>query len=222
MPHPAIIKSSFPELAKFVTSCHAVVRGIVSSLNKSLNLPPGLLESMHELNNQSCDQARLTHAKPSNQGLTTSLGEHTDFGSVTVLFNQLGGLQALAPNKKDWEFVLPRPDLAVINLGDSLIQLVGSKLYSAVHRVCAPPKPQNEMERYSVVYFSRPNSSVKLRSLFEYPTDSAVEMAERETGRQFLSADAWVERRAKNWNVKQYQDEDSYKLSRGTEHNRDA
>lgn len=218
--HPQVVLDHFAQLQTFMRSCHRVVSIITASLGKSLGLPPELLESLHKLDEPSVDQARVTHAPPLRPSNTIALGEHTDFGSVTVLFNHLGGLQVLAPNKRDWEYVRPRPDCAVINLGDSLIKLLDGKLYSAVHRVVGPPGLQADSERYSVVYFARPNSSAKLRSLFEYPYPEDVTKLEKSTGQRLLNADEWVKQRAYMWNTAQYKDKQSYKLSRGTEHNR--
>jgi isopenicillin N synthase-like dioxygenase len=59
----------------------------------------------------------------------------TDFGSVTILFNQLGGLQVINPQSYEWKYVKPQPDHAIVNLGDALVKLVGDRLYSGVHRV---------------------------------------------------------------------------------------
>ncbi|KIX99381.1 uncharacterized protein Z520_04957 [Fonsecaea multimorphosa CBS 102226] len=219
--HPQVVLDRFEELKTFMKSCHNVIYAITRSLGKSLGLPDGLLESLHELDKPSVDQARVTCAPPVRPAETITLGEHTDFGSVTVLFNQLGGLQVLAPNKRDWEYVRPRPECAVINLGDSLIKLLGGRLYSAVHRVVVPPGPQGECMRHSVVYFSRPNSSVKLRDLFQYPTEEDVARLEQSSGERLLNADEWVKQRAHNWNTAQYKGKESYKLSRGTEHNRE-
>lgn len=66
-----------------------------------------------------------------------------------------------------------------------------------------------------VVYFSRPNSDVPLRSLFEDPKEA------EERGEELMNADAWVANRAKKWNSANYKGRESYKESRGTEHNRD-
>ncbi|OCT52474.1 oxidoreductase, 2OG-Fe(II) oxygenase family [Cladophialophora carrionii] len=219
--HPQVVLDRFDELKTFMKSCHQVIYTITTSLGKSLGLPAGLLESLHELEKPSVDQARVTCAPPIRPAETITLGEHTDFGSVTVLFNRLGGLQVLAPNKRDWEYVRPRPDCAVINLGDSLIKLLGGRLYSAVHRVVAPPGEQGDCMRHSVVYFSRPNSSVKLRDLFQYPSDEDVARLEKSSNETLLNADEWVKQRAHNWNTAQYKGKESYKLSRGTEHNRE-
>lgn len=127
-----------------------------------------------------------------------------------VLFNQLGGLQVLAPHSKTWQYVRPRPDCAIINLGDAFVKLCGNRLYSAVHRVVGPPGAQAQSDRHSVVYFARPNSDVLLRSLFEDPDAE---------GEGLMNADDWVRQRARTWNSANYKNKESYQASRGTEHN---
>lgn len=235
-PHPDVVKERFEELQKFMRACHRVVTLLLGSLGKSLGLPDGLLESLHRIDKPSCDQARVTHAPPIGPD-TISLGDHTDFGSITVLFNQLGGLQVLKPNTREWQYVKPRPECAVINLGDAFVKMVDQRLYSAVHRVVGPPGDQSRCERHSVslssftdpdarnhpslligievVYFSRPNSDVMLRSVFEDPKSAPT------NGEKLMNADEWVAMRARNWNKRNYTDASSYRASRGTEHNRD-
>lgn len=71
------------------------------ALSKELGLGPDIIPTFHQVNKTSGDTARVTHAPPIAAD-TIALGEHCDFGSVTVLFNQLGGLQVLEPNTRDW------------------------------------------------------------------------------------------------------------------------
>ena len=167
-PHPAVVTDDFPQLAQYIRSCHAIVSVVVRTLGRSLGLPPDLLPSLHRIDRPSCCQARVTHAPPIPSS-TVALGEHSDFGSVTVLFNRLGGLQVLNPDyhestdpnrEPEWKYVIPRPECAIINLGDALVKLCGNRLYSAVHRVLGPPGEQAQRQRHSVVYFARPNSDV--------------------------------------------------------------
>lgn len=150
--HPEVIRQRFDELQNFMRACHRVVTLLLGSLGKSLGLADGLLESLHRIDKPSCDQARVTHAPPVGPEII-SLGDHTDFGSVTVLFNQLGGLQVLKPQTREWLYVKPRPECAVINLGDAFVKMVDQKLYSAVHRVVGPPGEQSRCERHSVSFY---------------------------------------------------------------------
>ena len=93
------------------------------------------------------------------------MGAHTDFGTLTILFNRLGGLQVLPPEEDEWLYVQPIPGHAIVNLGDALTKFSHRLLRSNIHRVVAPPGKQAELTRYSLVYFSRPQDDVLLKTL---------------------------------------------------------
>ncbi|KAK5166916.1 uncharacterized protein LTR77_007645 [Saxophila tyrrhenica] len=204
--HPETIKRRRAELEEFMASCHRVVLMVLRTLGEQLGLAPDTLPDLHRLDRVGGDQARVTHAPPVSAD-TITLGEHTDFGSVTVLFNQLGGLQVINPESQDYKYVKPQPGCAIINLGDALVKLVGGRLYSGVHRVVGPPGEQAQSPRHSVVYFSRPNGEVKLKSLLD-PDD----------GEEAMTADDWIAQRAKLRRTANFQGESTYHASRGTEH----
>lgn len=96
---------------------------------------------------------------------------------------------------------------AIINLGDAIVKLVGDRLYSAVHRVIGPPGEQAQSPRHSVVYFSRPNGDIKLRSLLD---DEDQEGA--------MTADEWIANRVKLRRTANFKDAETFNASRGTEH----
>ncbi|CAN9428384.1 unnamed protein product [Alternaria alternata] len=78
---------------------------------------------------------------PANAASTgDQLGQiaHTDVGSITVLYAQLGGLQVL-DSQGSWKFVQPKAGHAVVNIGDSLRFLTGKMLRSSLHRVVPHP-----------------------------------------------------------------------------------
>ncbi|KAJ9645768.1 hypothetical protein H2199_002808 [Coniosporium tulheliwenetii] len=174
---------------------HAVVSLVLRILNARLGLPPGHLESLHRLDAPSGDQVRFVKAPPQPpKDRRTALGEHTDFGSVTVLFNRLGGLQVRLPShikpitpaspapdantngavngsvevngaEENWAYVRPLPGHAIVNLGDAMVKFTAGVLRSNIHRVVNPPGEQAESTRYSLVYFARPEDEVVLRAL---------------------------------------------------------
>lgn len=94
---------------------------------------------------------------------STNLGhnKHTDIGSITVLFSSEWGLQVFTPGSKKWAYVQPRPDHAIINVGDSLRFLAGKKLVSCLHRVIPLNGTSQDEDRYSIAYFRRPESNIK-------------------------------------------------------------
>lgn len=99
-------------------------------------------------------------------------GAHTDYGSLTLLFQREGeeGLEILSPVSKKWEpvpYVGPKePGMAppvVVNIGDLLSYWTAGILKSTVHRVKFPAKLQAEgTDRYSCVFFCHPEEEVKL------------------------------------------------------------
>lgn len=160
-------------IQSYLRHCHAVVLLLLAHLDKHLELPPGTLGSMHRLEAVSGDQIRMIKSPPqplSDQRI--ALGKHTDFGSITILFNRLGGLQILPPKsivppgeEPQWTYVKPLPGHCIINLGDAMVKFTNGLLRSNIHRVVSPPGKQANETRYSVVYFSRPEDEVLLKGL---------------------------------------------------------
>lgn len=89
-----------PLLRSYMISAHSIVSLLLDHLNTHLHLPPSTLAKLHRVDEPSGDQVRFVKARsqPVNDR-RTALGELTDFGSVTVLFNRLGGLQVLPPGE---------------------------------------------------------------------------------------------------------------------------
>ena len=135
-PAPDVLSSQRPLMKGFMQSAHQIVYTVLGLLNEHLRLPPKTLENLHRLEGTSGDQIRFLRAPPQpKDDRRTALGEHTDFGSVTVLFNRLGGLQVLPPGKDaEWCYVKPLPNHAIINLGDAMVKFtngVAKKQYSS-------------------------------------------------------------------------------------------
>lgn len=101
-PNPEVITAKRSLFTSYTTHVHAVCTLVMRILNDRLGLPPGTFDSWHRLHGLAGDQVRLIHVPPQPvDDRTLSSGEHTDFGSVTVLFNKIGGLQIrLPPNIK--------------------------------------------------------------------------------------------------------------------------
>jgi isopenicillin N synthase-like dioxygenase len=164
-------------------------------LNDHLVLPEGTLQNMHRIKGRSGDQIRFIKAPPQpKDDRRTALGEHTDFGSVTVLFNRLGGLQVLPPGRDaQWCYVKPLDGHAIINLGDAMVKFTNGLLRSNIHRVSAPPGDQADYTRYSLVYFNRPENEVMLKRLDG--SDIIPPLADDEVEEEISSKD-WIIRRA--------------------------
>jgi len=214
--HPAPLLKYRNMLDIFIRNCHKVVTLILLKLSISLGLLEDDLINLHKLDHSSSDQVRITYSQPVIQTEDTQpiiyVGEHTDFGSVTILFNKLGGLQVKPRGTSDWKYVKPEPECAIVNIGDALVKLVGGRLHSGLHRVVKLPGNQALYPRTSVVYFSRPNSKVKLCSLFKEDGISDSEV---------LTADEWIAKRVYLRSRKNFKGRETFIASLGTEHTKD-
>jgi isopenicillin N synthase-like dioxygenase len=87
-------------------------------------------------------------------------GEHTDYGSITLLFqDDRGGLQVKSGNGKFID-ATPIPGTVVVNAGDLLARWSNDTIKSTLHRVVEPPAPKEgdvHPARYSIAYFCNPN-----------------------------------------------------------------
>ena len=98
---------------------------------------------------------------PKSENDTAGVGhnKHTDIGTLTLLFSEQFGLQVLSPETDEWQFIQPKSEHAVINVGDSLRFLSGKRFNSCVHRVIPTAETQQE-HRYSIAYFLRAEDDV--------------------------------------------------------------
>jgi isopenicillin N synthase-like dioxygenase len=171
--HPQLLYDNTHLIQDYMRSSHALVLFILEHLNTHLKLPEGTLAQLHRQTAVSGDQVRIVKAPPQPPSdLKTALGKHTDFGSITILFNRLGGLQILPPpsltpagEEPTWTYVKPLPGHCIVNLGDAMVKFTNGLLRSNIHRVVSPPGEQAKATRYSLVYFARPEDDVPLKRL---------------------------------------------------------
>ncbi|XP_077986047.1 uncharacterized protein LOC144440544 [Glandiceps talaboti] len=93
-------------------------------------------------------------------------GEHSDYGSITLLFqDNHGGLEI---KTKDGMFIPATPieGTVIVNIGDMMQRWTSDKLVSNVHRVVIPdnaaPKTSS---RQSMAYFGNPDSATVVRCI---------------------------------------------------------
>ncbi|KAG9560366.1 Clavaminate synthase-like protein, partial [Aureobasidium melanogenum] len=198
LPAPKLLGPRRDLLRSFMQHSHAIVDLLLSLLNRQLGLPHDKLSSLHRLGSVSGDQVRWVHAPPQPMDdRRTALGQHTDFGSVTILFNRLGGLQVLPPDSDEWCYVRPLRSHAVVNLGDAMVKFSAGILRSNVHRVVNPPGQQADHTRMSLVYFARPADDVILKALNGSTLiDEKRRQNPDEAEEQGITSKEWILRRA--------------------------
>ena len=129
-------------------------------------------------------ELRLNHY-PATDGQTllrqNRISEHSDFGTVTILFqDSVGGLEIEHQGQSGVFVPLDPGDTceAIINVGDCLQRWTNTQLRSANHRVTLPAKAERILrtsqdslmipDRYSIAYFGKPDRHELVDTLPEF------------------------------------------------------
>jgi isopenicillin N synthase-like dioxygenase len=97
----------------------------------------------------------------------TRAGEHTDFGSLTILAvsQRAGGLQVKLHDGA-WLDVTAEADEFIVNIGDMMQRWTNDRWLSNVHRVVNPPAAaRSGSRRMSFGYFLHPNYDAEIACL---------------------------------------------------------
>jgi len=88
-------------------------------------------------------------------------GEHSDYGTITILFqDDMGGLEVKSV-KDSWIPADPIPGAILINVGDLLENLTGGRYPATKHRVRIPQEEvRRRCKRQSIAFFVHPDDAV--------------------------------------------------------------
>lgn len=147
----------------FWQRCKDVHAVLMQGIALGMGLDPNFFEDYVKIGDNTL---RLLHYPPVapggfEGGKRARAGAHSDFGSVTLLFqDQRGGLQVEGPG--GWLDVQPIQGTIVVNAGDLLTRWSNDMIKSTMHRVMQPPLKGSEVDvghpaRYSIAYFGNPD-----------------------------------------------------------------
>lgn len=141
---------------------------LMRALALGLGLEPAFFDRFTDGGDNNC---RLLHYPPVRRsvfqgGTRLRGGEHSDYGSLTLLFQDgRGGLQVRSP-RDTFVDAVPVPDVIIINAGDLLARWANNSIKSTRHRIVEPPPAPTEGKgqddelcpsRYSIAYFCNPD-----------------------------------------------------------------
>ncbi|ETS74338.1 hypothetical protein PFICI_14204 [Pestalotiopsis fici W106-1] len=196
-PLPPLMHDNLPLLTSFLDHGQSIVNTISRSLATQLGLPADAISSLQQPDKLSGTVIRFIKAFASPDNQRTNMIHHTDFGTITLLANLLGGLQILAPqghpeDKSAWLWVRPQPGCLIVNLGDAMVQWTGGLLRSNVHRISVAPGEQRLFDRYSLALLVRPERDASMRKL----TGSAKDSKDGDDDNGDLTAWQWEVKKA--------------------------
>ena len=140
------------DLLAFLAECGDMVERLLGALEEALGVSDALFRRHHRRRNYTMRLLRYpavtTPVKPGQD----RCGEHTDWGTVTLLFQS--GEPGLEARRRDGEWVAaaPVPGAVLVNVGDQLEAWTAGACASAPHRVRAHSQ-HSGTDRYSIALF---------------------------------------------------------------------
>lgn len=145
------------EIENFKASCYDLSLKIMSCFAVQLGLDRSFFDATHQQKDPGNVLKLIKYPRFEEQpeGIPR-LSEHTDWGSITLLFTETPGLEVHDPDNQ-WIKVPTIPGGVVINVADSMSLRTGKRLKSAFHRVSWEGVSADQ-ERLSIAYFVHPNN----------------------------------------------------------------
>ena len=140
----------------------AAAHRIMTVLAACLELPSDFFRVRHQGENVTL---RFLHY-PANlsikAGTQLGAGEHTDYGSITLLFqDEVGGLEVRGTDGK-WHSAIPIANSVLVNTGDLMERWSNGRFRSTLHRV----RPiEGNRDRYSMALFVDPDTAVEVECI---------------------------------------------------------
>jgi isopenicillin N synthase-like dioxygenase len=157
----------------FYQACTEVANRVLQAFALALQLPEDFFANNHNEQNHTL---RLLHYPPIQQPPQAGqvrAGEHSDYGSITLLFqDEVGGLEVQTASG-DWIAAPAIPGTVVVNTGDLIQRWTNHVFCSTKHRVMIPNDDRVKQSRYSIAFFCHPNDDTEIACLEsccrEYP-----------------------------------------------------
>ncbi|KAL2822226.1 hypothetical protein BDW59DRAFT_163819 [Aspergillus cavernicola] len=172
-PMPSSLGTQRGVFKEYLAHGRAVVEYIFHALAAQLHIPHDAFTQFHDPTRKSGTIIRLLQYAPGtprheeeeeNKEEEPGLPAHTDFGSITLLANVLGGLQVLNP-RGEWEWVRPEAGCLIVNMGDAMVEWTAGVLRSNMHRVVCAPGEQAGLRRVSFAMLVRPFKEARMERL---------------------------------------------------------
>ncbi len=150
---------------EFYQACTQTANIICKAFVIALQLPESFFSDRHTQQNHTL---RLLHYPALNQTPKPEqvrAGEHSDYGSFTLLFqDEVGGLEVRTA-QGEWIAAPYIPDTIIVNTGDLMQRWTNHVFCSTKHRVMIPADNRVKRSRYSIAFFCHPNDDTEIACL---------------------------------------------------------
>jgi isopenicillin N synthase-like dioxygenase len=149
----------------FFDECAKAAEIIAEAFAIALGMPESFFADKH---NQENYTLRLLHYPPLDRAPEADqvrAGEHSDYGSFTLLFqDNVGGLE-VRNARGEWISAPCIPGTVVVNTGDLMERWTNHEFRSTKHRVKVPTDSRMKRSRYSIAFFCHPNNDAQITCL---------------------------------------------------------
>lgn len=150
----------------FYDACTLASDRIFEAFAIALDLSTDFIVNQH---NQQNNILRLLHYPPidaTEHKHSLRAGAHTDYGSLTLLFQEAGscGLE-VQDRDGNWIAAPAIADTVLVNTGDLMERWTNGLFRSTNHRVVIPTDDQATHSRYSAAFFCHPNDDTEVNCI---------------------------------------------------------
>jgi isopenicillin N synthase-like dioxygenase len=144
-------------LMEFFEAGHAATFRVLEAFAMALHVPQTYFTDRHTKQNYTVRLLRYPPLTEPPKAGQPRLGEHSDWGSITLLFqHEVEGLEVLTA-QGEWIAAPVIPDTVLVNTGDLMEQWTNDRFRSTKHRVKIPTDYTTAKERYSIAFFAVPD-----------------------------------------------------------------
>ncbi|KAK3849611.1 hypothetical protein Pcinc_043641 [Petrolisthes cinctipes] len=169
-----------PRVKVLVEDCCRLTTRFLTAMAVGLEMDPSYFVDCHQelctFNNATA--MRLLYYPPVSSDTppaSTRTAPHTDYGTITFLFqDDIGGLE-VRDRDNAWVSASPLPDTILVNVGDILQFWTADKFPATEHRVLIPEEElKRKVVRRSLVFFIHPDDPTVIKPLDGSTTYSPI------------------------------------------------
>jgi len=155
-----------PKLTDLCETYYEKVKTLATQLMRLFALALDLDETFFDdkVDNPYTTLRLLNYPAQSASSKAIRIGEHTDYGTLTILWSpDSRGLQAQS-RQNEWIDVVSPVDHFIINIGDLMMNWTNDKWISTLHRVIPHPDTAGK-RRMSMPFFHNPNPDAMIECI---------------------------------------------------------
>ncbi|MGF2040161.1 MAG: isopenicillin N synthase family dioxygenase [Nostoc sp. CmiVER01] len=146
----------------FYDSCTELANTVLQAYALALELPEDFFITRHNQQNHTLRSLHYPPLQTPPKPGQVRAGEHSDYGSITLLFqDDVGGLEVQTASK-EWIAAPAISDTVVVNTGDLMQRWTNDIFCSTKHRVMIPSDNKVNQSRYSIAFFCHPNDETEI------------------------------------------------------------